>query len=130
MIPSVIHPYALLIRWGAVLVFVLLILGAGFKCGRENGARKAADAEHKALICGFDRDTLADALNQVNAIADQAKYEAAAQAALAADAVEQAGNAGKAYERDLESAADALERAKRTPECRAQLEAPLCAPLL
>lgn len=130
MIPNVIQPYTLLIRWGAVLVFVLLLVGAGFKCGRQSGARKAADAEHKAVICGFDRDTLAEALNQVNAEADQAKRDALALANKAADAVKAADKAEEAYERDLAEAERELQRAGKTPACRAQLEAPLCAPLL
>jgi hypothetical protein len=65
----------------------------------------------------------------VNAIADQAKRDAAAQAVYAVEAVKQADKDRAKYETALGSVEDALERAKRSPTCRAQLEQTLCVEL-
>lgn len=120
-------PYTLLFRWGAILVFVLLLVGAGFKCGNDRGQAKLEAKAHALMVCGFDRDALAQALGEVNAIADQAKRDAAAQAVYAVEAVKQADKDRAAYDKKLDSVSDALERAKRTPVCRAQLEEVSCA---
>lgn len=120
-------PYTLLMRWGAILAFVLLLVGAGFKCGNDRGQAKLEAKAHELMVCGFDRDALADAMNAANAIADQAKRDAAAQAVYAVEAVKQADKDRAKYETALGSVEDALERAKRTPTCRAQLEAESCA---
>lgn len=120
-------PYTLLFRWGAILAFVLLLVGAGFKCGNDRGAAKLEAKAHELMVCGFDRDALADAMNEANAIADRAKRDAAAQAVYAVEAVRQADKDRAKYETALGSVEDALERAKRTPTCRAQLEAESCA---
>lgn len=126
MLPAVL-PYTLLIRWGAVLAFVLLLVGAGFKCGNDRGQAKLEAKSHELMVCGFDRDALADAMNQANAIADRAKRDAAAQAVYAVEAVRQADRDRAAYESKLQGVDAALDRAKRTPTCRAQLEAESCA---
>lgn len=122
-------PYTLLLRWGAILAFVLLLVGAGFKCGNDHGEAKLEAKAHELMVCGFDRDALADAMNQANAAADRAKRDAAAQAVYAVEAVRQADKDRAAYETKLGSVEDALERAKRTPVCRAQMEAELCVEL-
>lgn len=120
-------PYTLLIRWGAILTFVLLLVGAGFKCGTARGEAKLEAKAHDLMVCGFDRDAMAQALGEVNAIADRAKRDAAAQAVYAVEAVRQADKDRATFDKKLGSVEDALERAKRTPVCRAQLEAQSCA---
>lgn len=128
MIPAVL-PYGLLIRAGAVLAFSALMAAGGFKCGKEWGDKALEAKAHELMVCNYDRGTLSEALNEINAMADQAKREAKAQAELTAAAVELSKKDRKAYDRQLGAVADELEEARRSPTCRAQLEAIACAPL-
>ena len=127
MIP--LQPYVQGFRICGLVLCVLLLLAAGFKCGRDRGEVKLERAHTDLVICAADKNTLADALNQVNAKAEQAKRDAAAQAQYAVQAVRQADKDRAAYEAKLGSVESALERAKRQPICRAQLEADLCVSL-
>lgn len=128
MIPTVL-PWTLIFRWGGAAVFVLLLLGAGFKCGVDRGDAKLEKANHELMVCGYDRNSLAEALNEVNAKAEQAKRDAAAQADLSAQLVELAKRDRKAYDAQMDAANEELEEARRSPTCRAQLEQALCASL-
>lgn len=127
MIP--LQPYVQGFRICGLALCVLLLLAAGFKCGKDRGEVKLERAHTDLVICAADKNTLADALNQVNARAEQAKRDAAAQAQYAVQAVRQADKDRATYEAKLGSVESALERAKRQPICRAQLEADLCVSL-
>ncbi len=123
-------PYLSLAKPVLACVVLSVAVFGGCRWQARNDAGKLEAKAHELMVCQMDRATLADALDQVNAKADQAKREAAIQANKAADAVKAADKAEEAYERDLAEAERELQRAGKTPACRAQLEAPLCAPLL
>lgn len=128
MIP-VLQPYIQGLRICGAALVVLLLLAGGFACGKKSGEVKLERTRTDLVICAADKNTLADALNDVNARAEQAKRDAAAQAQYAVQAVKQADEDRATYEAKLGSVASALERAKRQPICRAQLEADLCVSL-
>lgn len=113
--------------WIVAAIALAVSMFGGCRWQAHNDASNLEAKAHELMVCGFDRDALADAMNQANAIADQAKRDAAAQAVYAVEAVKQADKDRAKYETALGSVEDALERAKRTPTCRAQLEAESCA---
>ena len=119
-------PYLVWIKAGAALAIALALVGFGWKYGSDRAAAKIERVRTDLVVCAADKNTLADALNQVNAKAEQAKRDAAAQATYAVEAVKQADKDRAKYETKLDSVEAALEKAKRAPVCRAQLEAPLC----
>lgn len=129
MIPNVLQPYALAIRWIVLLVFVLLLLAAGFKCGKNRGEVKLERAHTDLVICAADKNTLADALNDVNARAEQAKRDAADQRKNAVTAINQADKDRAAYEQRVKALGKELADAMQKPSCRIEMEKPLCAPL-
>lgn len=128
MIPAVL-PYSLLIRWGAAALFVLLLVAGGFKCGKDRGEVKLERLRTDLVICAADKNALADALNQVNAKAEQAKRDAAAQAQYAVQAVRQADKDRAEYDKRVAALGKELADAMKVDSCRIEMEKPLCAPL-
>lgn len=124
------RPYFLLIKIGAACALLSVVFFGGCYLQKGRNATALADRDATIAVLVQDKNFLADALNQVNAKADQAKREADAQAKKAADAVKEADEAEKQYERGLADAERELLKAGKTPTCRIQLEAPLCADLL
>ena len=120
------------------LAYLKLILGAGVCCLLFFGGMSCGKASSVQLIASKDRaleaaarslKASADALDLVNRRAAEAKVEAQAQALRAQQAV-QAAEVDKAdYQARIGSIGAELEKAKRQPTCRAQLEMPLCASL-
>ena len=120
------------------LAYLKLILGAGVCCLLFFGGMSCGKASSVQLIASKDRaleaaarslKASADALDLVNRRAAEAKVEAQAQALRAQRAV-QAAEVDKAdYQARIGSIGAELEKAKRQPTCRAQLEMPLCASL-
>ncbi len=120
------------------LAYLKLILGAGVCCLLFFGGMSCGKASSVQLIASKDRaleaaarslKASADALDLVNRQAAEAKVEAQAQALRAQRAV-QAAEVDKAdYQARIGSIGAELEKAKRQPTCRAQLEMPLCASL-
>lgn len=127
MIP--LQPYVQGFRICGLALCVLLLLAAGFKCGRDRGEVKLERAHTDLVICAADKNTLADALNQVNAKAEQAKRDAAAQAQYAVQAVRQADKDRAAYDKRVAELGMELAEAMGKPSCRIEMEKPLCAPL-
>lgn len=127
----------------ATTSLLLKVCGAGILClllyfwGRGHGV-ESGRAHNAALIAQKDRalhaaarslSASADVLDLVNRRAAEAKVEAQAQALRAQQAV-QAAEVDKAdYQARIGSIGEELEKAKRQPTCRAQLEMPLCASL-
>lgn len=106
--------------FGAVLL-VLYLWARGN--GVEAESKRSADA---IAVCEADRATLANTLNEVNAIAFTAK-QGAAEMALRADHAVKAAEVDKAdYLAHIDVISAELSKAKRTATCRAQLEQPLC----
>lgn len=124
------RPYFLAIKIGAACVVLSVVFFGGCRAQASRDATKLADRDATIAVLVQDKNFLADALNQVNAKADQAKREAKAQQDRADAAVKAAAKGAKDYERDLADAERALLKAGKTPQCRALLETPLCAPLL
>ncbi len=123
-------PYVGLLKVaGVALIFCVSVFG-GCRWQASHDAGKLATKDAAMAVYAADIAALSNALNEVNAAADQAKRDAAAQAAYAVQAVRQADRDREAYDKKLEGVTDALERAKREPVCRAQLETPLCVELL
>lgn len=120
------------------LAYLKLILGAGLACLLFFGGMSCGKASSVKLIAEKDRaleaaarslTAAADVLDLVNRRAAEAKVEAQAQALRAQQAV-QAAEVDKAdYQARIGSIGAELEKAKRQPSCRAQLEMPLCASL-
>ena len=120
------------------LAYLKLILGAGVCCLLFFGGMSCGKASSVQLIASKDRaleaaarslKASADALDLVNRQAAEAKVEAQAQALRAQRAV-QAAEVDKAdYQARIGSISAELEKAKRQPTCRAQLEQPLCVDL-
>lgn len=120
------------------LAYLKVILGAGLACLLFFGGMSCGKASSVKLIAEKDRaleaaarslTASADVLDLVNRRAAEAKVEAVAQALAAEKAVNGAKQDADLYERRIGSIAAELEKAKRQPSCRAQLEAPLCASL-
>ena len=127
----------------ATTSLLLKVCGAGILClalyfwGRGHGV-ESGRAHNAALIAQKDRalnaaarslSASADVLDLVNRRAAEAKVEAQAQALRAQQAV-QAAEVDKAdYQARIGSISAELEKAKRQPTCRAQLEQPLCVDL-
>lgn len=120
------------------LAYLKLILGAGLACLLFFGGMSCGKASSVKLIAEKDRaleaaarslTASADVLDLVNRRAAEAQVEAVAQALRAQQAV-QAAEVDKAdYQARIGSIGAELEKAKRQPSCRAQLEMPLCASL-
>lgn len=127
----------------ATTSLLLKVCGAGILClllyfwGRGHGV-ELGRAHNAALIAQKDRalnaaarslSASADVLDLVNRRAAEAKVEAQAQALRAQQAV-QAAEVDKAdYQARIGLIGAELEKAKRHPTCRAQLEMPLCVDL-
>jgi hypothetical protein len=122
-------PYLMWIKAGAALLIASAIFAGGCRVQANRDASKLEAKAHELMVCQFDRGALADALNAVNARAEQARRDAAAQAEHAAEAVRQADKDRAAYEKRIDGIASDLAKAKRAPACRAQLEQPLCVEL-
>jgi len=128
MIP-VLQPYIQGLRiCGAVLV-VLLLLAGGFSCGKKRGEVKLERTRTDLVICAADKNTLADALNDVNAKAEQAKRDAEDQRKNAVIAVKQADKDRAAYDKRVTALGKELADAMKVDSCRIEMEKPLCAPL-
>lgn len=120
------------------LAYLKVILGAGLACLLFFGGMSCGKASSVKLIAEKDRALEAAArsltasavvLDLVNRRAEEAQVEAVAQALRAQQAV-QAAEVDKAdYQARIGSIGAELEKAKRQPSCRAQLEMPLCASL-
>lgn len=123
---SPLAPYLTLIKWGAALLILSVVFWGGCKVQKGRDAGKLDRAGLALVTCSADRNSMADALNAVNANAAQAQRDAADQAKNATAALKQADKDRAAYESRLRGVDAALDRAKRAPACRAQLEAPLC----
>lgn len=119
-------PYLIWIKLGGVALILSVAVAGGCKWQSKIDASNLEAKAHELMVCKMDREALAEALNQVNAHAEQAKRDAAAQASYAVEAVRQADKDRDKYESQLDSVERALETAMRQPVCRAQLEAPLC----
>lgn len=105
-----------------LIVFALMLRHSGAEAERERNAAEIA-------TCMADRATLVRSLNEVNAIAFTAKQGAAEQA-LRADHAVKAAEVDKAdFLAHIKSISGELNKAKRTPTCRAQLESELCVAL-
>jgi hypothetical protein len=120
------------------LAYLKLILGAGLACLLFFGGMSCGKASSVKLIVEKDRaleaaarslTASADVLDLVNRRAAEAKVEAVAQALAAERAVKGAKKDAEAYDARIGSIAAELEKAKRQPTCRAQLEQPLCVDL-
>lgn len=127
---ATLNPYAFVLKVAGVAIILGSLVFGGCRWQAKVDAGKLVDKDATIAVLVQDKNFLADALNEVNAKADQAKRDAAAQADKAKDAVADAADAAKQYQRDLAEAERALLKAGKTPACRAQLEAPLCADLL
>jgi hypothetical protein len=120
------------------LAYLKLILGAGLCCLLFFGGMSCGKASSVKLIASKDRSleaaarslkASADVMDLVNRRTAEAKVEAAAQA-LRADQAVQAAEVDKAdYQARITTIGLQLEKAKREPTCRAQLELPLCVEL-
>jgi hypothetical protein len=109
--------------FGAVLV-VLYMWARGNGVDAERKRKAAAMA-----VCEADRATMAQSLNEVNAIAFTRKQDAAEQA-LKADHAVKAAEVDKAdFIAHVEGISAQLDKAKQAPTCRAQLESELCVSL-
>lgn len=128
MIP-VLQPYIQGLRICGTVLIVLLLLAGGFKCGKDRSEVKLERLRTDLVICAADKNTLADALNEVNAKAEQAKRDAAAQAANAVQAVRQADKDRAAYDKRVTALGKELADAMKVDSCRIEMEKPLCAPL-
>jgi hypothetical protein len=120
------------------LAYLKLILGSGLCCLLFFGGMSCGKASSVKLIAEKDRaleaaarslTASADVLDLVNRRAAEAKVEAVAQALAAERAVKGAKQDAATYEARIGSIAAELEKAKRQPTCRAQLEQPLCVDL-
>jgi hypothetical protein len=105
-----------------VCVLYLWARGQGVEAERKRG-------EAALAVCTADRTTLVTALDEVNAAAAVAKQAEAQQQERAEAAVAGAKQDAKAFQDRIEVIAAELEKAKRQPTCRAQLEAELCVDL-
>lgn len=129
MIPNVLQPYALAFRWGGIAVLVALLLAAGFKCGKDRAEVKLERTRTDLVICAADKNTLADALNGINAKSDQAKRDAEDQRKNAVIALRQADKDRTAYDKRVAALGKELAEAMKVNSCRIEMEKPLCAPL-
>lgn len=104
------------------IIVVLLVRNSGVQAERKRNQAAIA-------VCEADRATLANTLNEVNAVAFTAK-QGAAEMALRADHAVKAAEVDKAdFLAHIDAISAELSKAKRTATCRAQLEAELCVPL-
>jgi hypothetical protein len=117
-------------------LWIIKICGVGvalcllYFWGRGHGIEVERKRGETALaVCTADRTTLVTALDEVNARAALAKQAEAQQQARAEKAVAGAKQDAKTYETRIADVGSELEKAKRQPTCRAQLEAELCADL-
>lgn len=143
LIPDPIRPYVDVIRWGlwALLAGGLFVTGCNH--GKDQQAksdderienlvqareRAQADSDENLRAANACGQLLSDVNDETLRQVEEAKRAKAAaeQAAVRAEA------AAKAGQRRAVAAEQALQAAKTTPECRSQLEMPLCAsiPLL
>lgn len=113
--------------WAAQVLALAIAVFGGCQWQGNREEQTRANLNHEIAVLENDVGLLSVTLNDVNAVADRAKRDAAAQAVYAVEAVRQADKDRAKYEAALGSVEDALERAKRTPTCRAQLEAESCA---
>jgi len=112
-----------LCAFGAVLL-VLYLWASG------NGAEAERKRNEVTMAtCEADRATMAQTLHEANAIAFTQKQGAAEQALRADHAVKAAEVDRAEYQAYIGRLAAELERAKRAPTCRAQLESELCVAL-
>jgi hypothetical protein len=112
--------------WGLAALSLALSMFSGCRWQASIDAGKVDQANDALTLCDSDRRALNAALVEVNTAARRAKREAEAQAALAAEAVEQAERLAAARDTQIRQAEKELDKAKRDPGCKAQLEAPLC----
>jgi vacuolar-type H+-ATPase subunit I/STV1 len=123
-----VNPLAIVKLFVAALLVVTLFLG-GRSCGKQ-ASTETINQKNAALVAASQQLTnAAVALREVNAKAAAARAEEKAQKQRADAAVAGAQDDAKAYDKRIDSIAVELEKAKRQPSCRAQLEAQLCAPL-
>ena len=121
-------PLAIVKLLVAGLLVATLFLG-GRSCGKQASA-EAISQKNAALVAASQQLTnAAIALREVNAKAAAARAEEKAQKQRADAAVAGAAEDAEAYQGHIASIGEELEKAKRKPVCRAQLEAELCAPL-
>lgn len=113
--------------WAAQVLALAIAVFGGCQWQGNREEQTRANLNNEIAVLENDVGLLSVTLNDVNAVADRAKRDAAAQAVYAVEAVRQADKDRAKYEAALGSVEDALERAKRTPTCRAQLEAESCA---
>jgi hypothetical protein len=127
MIPD--RTTSLIIGLGVAAALLLGVWFHGRATGINRGEAKLEAKANQLMGCEIVGSTLAAALNEVNARAEQAKRDAAAQAEYAAQAVRQADKDRAEYEKRIDGIVSDLTKAKRAPACRAQLEQPLCVEL-
>jgi hypothetical protein len=120
------------------LAYLKLILGAGvafllffggMSCGRASSVQLVAAKDRALEAAGRSLKASADVLDLVNQRAAESKVEAQAQAVRAQQAVQAAAVDKADYQARIGNITEALEKAKRQPTCRAQLEQPLCVDL-
>ena len=114
--------FKLCVVGAVVIVFYLWARGNGAEAERSRTSTDLA-------VCQADRATLTTSMDEANAKAAVAKLAEAQQQAKAEEAIAGAKQDAKTYEARIADVAGELERAKRQPTCRTQLEAELCAPL-
>jgi len=129
VILGVLQPYAQGLRICGLALCALLLVAGGFKCASSRSEAKLERTRTDLVICAADKNTLADALNDVNARAEQAKRDAAAQAEYAVIAIKQADKDRAAYDKRVTALGKELADAMKVPSCRIEMEKPLCAPL-
>lgn len=119
-------PYLLPIKLAAGTVLCALLVKGG--CAWQAKLDEATIAKAQARITSLET-SLSDHValyDRMNAKAKQDKVEADAQKALAEQAVQMAERDERDYRSRLALLQADLERAKRDPKCREQLEARLC----
>ena len=119
-------PYLTAIKIGAACVVLSVVFFGGCRLQARSDSQKLADKDHTIRVLTMDKDMLADALNQVNAQADQAKRDAAVQAGKAADAVKAADKDRAAYDKRVALLGKKLADAMKDDACRVKSEEVLC----
>lgn len=122
------NPVAIVKLMVAGLLVATLFLG-GRSCGKLASAETIRQKNAALVAASQQLTNAAIALREVNAKAAAARAEEKAQKQRADAAVSAAQDDAKAYDKRIDSIAVELEKAKRQPSCRAQLEQPLCVDL-
>ena len=127
---SAVEPYAVLVRMAlwALLVGGLFVAGCrhGEKVAAKDAAEQVADAQREAADNLAAANACGQALSDVSEETRLAERRAAEYKAAAAVADAQAAAASAEAKARAAAAANALEAAKATPTCAAQLAMTLC----